>query len=218
MNSVKVLFFGTLISLFLITNVTAQPEVGVLFGPNNSKLTGDGPPNGSYKYLLGYVFSLQTDFRLAENVKLSFQPGIRVGGAKVAFKDLDLEEYRDSLTIRTTSLIFPLFVKINSKSDRLYFFGGFSLDFPIRIRADNGVNKIDISDEINKMNLNAYFGIGYAIPLRTSRVFIELRYFQGLVNLSNQKDEDEAYLPRVKTSGMNLVLGWQLPLRKERYP
>jgi hypothetical protein len=193
----------------------AQPEIGVLVGLNNSKLVGDSPPGGAYKYKMGFLGSVYIDFKLSDYVRLSFQPGFKTGGAKVAFKDPDLEEYKDSLKIHVTNLCLPLFVKITSMNEKVYFIGGFSADFPSSVMADNGVEKIDISNELFKVNVTAQFGLGYRIPIQSTSLNIELRYLQGLVNLSDNKDEEAAYLPRVKSSSMQLLVGWQFPITKK---
>lgn len=208
--------FLSFIFFLVQAQVMSQPEVGLYVGLNNSKLVGDGPPGGSYKYNRGFLGFVNVDFRLSDYVKLSIQPGIRTGGANVAFRDPVLEAYKDSLKIHTLSICLPLFVKITSLNEKVYFIGGFSADLPSRIRADNGVEKIDISDELSKINLTAQFGLGYHIPIHTTSLNIELRYLQGLVNLSNNKDDEEAYLPRVKTSAMQLIVGWQFPIRKNK--
>jgi hypothetical protein len=165
---------------------------------------------------MGFLGSIHLDFRLSDYVRLSIQPGFRTGGANLAFKDPDLEEYRDSLKINTVNLTLPVLIKITSLSERVYFLGGFSVDFPSKIKADNGKEKIDITDELAKANITAQFGLGYRIPIQSTSLYIELRYVQGLVNLSDRRDEEEVYLPRVKTSAMQLLVGWQFPSRKNK--
>lgn len=215
MKSLTCLIAGVMI-LLLYSQGMSQPEIGIFVGLNNSKLVGDGPPGGLYKYNRGFIGFLNVDFRISDEVKLSIQPGIRTGGANVAFKDPVLEAYKDSLKIHTLNLCLPLIVKITALNEKIYFIGGFSADFPSRIIADNGVEKIDISNELSKVNLTAQFGLAYRIPIQTTSLNIELRYLQGLVNLSNNRDEEEAYLPRVKSSAIQLLVGWQLPIRKNK--
>ena len=214
MKFIKCLFFWVMFLLPFSQGI-AQPEIGFLVGLNNSKLTGDGPPGGAYKYKMGILSSVYVDFRLSDYVRLSFQPGIRTGGAKIAFKDPVLEEYRDSLKIHVMSICLPLLVKITAINEKVYFIGGFSLDIASRGKADNGVEKIDISNELHKINVTAQFGLGYRIPIQSTSLNIELRYLQGLVNLSDRKEEEAAYLPRVKSSAMQLAVCWQFPITKK---
>jgi hypothetical protein len=206
-------FLGVILFLAYSPGIS-QPEVGLYVGINNSKLVGDGPSLGSFKYIRGFLGSAHIDFELSENVSLSLQPGFKTGGAKLAFKDTISQQTRDSLKINLLTFSLPLLLKINSFNERVYFAGGFTVDFSVSAKADNGVEKIDVSDEINKLNLNALFAIGYRIPVHTTDAYLELRYLQGLVNLSDQRNQEDAYLPRVKTSAIQLLFGLQFPIRK----
>jgi hypothetical protein len=201
---------------FLVqTQVMSQPEVGLYAGLSNSKLVGDGPSLGSFKYTRGFLGSAHIDFRLSENVRLSLQPGFKTGGAKVSFKDTLTQETRDSLKINLLTFSLPIVLKVTSFNEKIYFAGGFTVEFPVSSKADNGVRKIDISNEINKINVNVLFGLGYRIPVHSTVAYLELRYLQGLVNLSDNRNQEKAYLPRVKTSAMQLLFGWQFPIRKK---
>jgi len=51
------------------------------------------------------------------------------------------------------------------------------------------------------------------IPLGYPRLFIELRYTQGLINLTDEPVE-KSYIPRVKTSGFKVFAGIAFPLNK----
>jgi len=213
MRFIRSIFLGVILFLVYSPGIS-QPEVGLYVGVSNSKLVGDGPSLGSYKYTRGFLGSAHIDFRLSESVRLSFQPGFKTGGAKVAFKDTISQEMRDSLKIHLLTLSLPLVLKITSLNEKVYFAGGFSVDFPISAKADNGEEKIDISHEINRVNVNALFALGYRIPIHSTVAYLELRYLQGLVNLSDHRKQEDAYLPRVKTSAMQLIFGWQFPIRK----
>ncbi len=214
MKRIKHFFLGLLVMFLFFIQVNAQPEIGLVMGLNNNKFTGDSPLNGKYKSNLGFLVSIHIDFKLSDYVRLSFQPGLRSGGGKVAFANPDEQKYKDSLKINATILTLPLVLKITSLSERVYFLGGFSVDFPSKIQADNEMEKVDISDELKKFNISAQFGLGYRIPIQSTVGYIELRYLQGLVNITDRLEDDEAYLPRVKTTATQLLIGWQIPLTK----
>ena len=216
MRYIKHLFITLLLVFLFFFQVTAQHEIGLLVGLSNNKLTGDPPPRGAFRYKMGFQAAVHIDFELSDYVRLSFQPGIRSGGAKVAFKDPDLEEFKDSLKVNVALISFPLFLKITSLSEKVYFIGGFTFEIPSKIKADNGDEKIDISDELKKYNISANFGLGFKIPVKSTTGYIELRYIQGLVNVSENLDEDLAYLPRTKSTAMQLLFGWQLPIKKNK--
>lgn len=200
-------------SLVILSNlVTAQPEIGINVGYNNSKLVGDRPFKSAYRYTKGFLASVQVNLKLSDYVRLSFEPGIKSAGAILAFEDSVLQEYKDSITISNISAIIPVLLKITSLSEKVYFTGGLSLGFPGKIYADNGTEKIDISSEITKINLAAVFGIGYRIPVKSTTLNIELRIEQGLLNISNNLDDSSSYIPRVKSKALQLIIGWYLPV------
>lgn len=209
-------YFLGFILLLVYSPVMSQPEAGLYVGISNSKLVGDGPSLGSFKYTRGILVSSHIDFKLSENVSLSLQPGFKTGGAKVAFRDTISQEIRDSLKINILAFSLPLLLKISSFNEKVYFAGGFAFDIPVSAKADNGDEKIDISNEINSLNVNAVFTLGYRIPVHSTNAYLELRYLQGLVNLSDQRNQVDAYLPRVKTSAIQLLFGWQFPVRNNK--
>jgi hypothetical protein len=215
MRFFRSIFLGLFLFLVYLPGVS-QPDVGLYVGLSNSKLVGDGPSLGSFKYTRGFIGSAHIDFKLSESVRFSLQPGFKTGGAKVAFADTISQETRDSLKINLLTFSLPLMLKVTSFNEKVYFAGGFSVDFPVSAKVDNGVEKIDISTEINKINVNALFALGYRIPVHSTVAYIELRYLQGLVNLSNRLNEEDAYLPRVKTSAIQLLFGWQFPIRENK--
>ncbi|MCK5766145.1 MAG: hypothetical protein KAH26_09170, partial [Bacteroidales bacterium] len=59
----------------------------------------------------------------------------------------------------------------------------------------------------------AHFGAGIRIPVGLPRLFVELRYSQGLVNLTDEPIE-KSYVPRVKTSGFKVLAGIEIPLKR----
>jgi len=214
MKYIKHIFVGQLLVFLFFFQVNAQPEIGILVGLSNNKLTGDPPPTGAFQYKMGFQAAVHIDFELSDYVRLSFQPGIRSGGAKVAFKDPDLEEFKDSLKVNVALISIPLLVKITSLSEKVYFTGGIALELPSKVQVDNGQDKLDISDELKKYNITADFGLGFKIPIKSTTGYIELRYIQGLVNISENLDEDLAYLPRTKSTAIQLLFGWQVPIKK----
>ena len=78
-----------------------------------------------------------------------------------------------------------------------------------------GDTKQDIDTDVAQFNVAMVFGAGFKIPLKIGRIFIELRYTQGLVNLTDEPIE-ESYIPRVKSSGLKLFAGYQIPLSKNK--
>ncbi len=87
---------------------------------------------------------------------------------------------------------------------------------PLGMTADNSAEEIDIIDQINKVNLNMLFGIGYRIPINQSLLIINLTYSQGLTNLANNLDAPDSLLPRIRYTSFQLSAGWYLPVGKNK--
>ncbi len=202
------------ILLFLVSVVKlcAQPNLGLYFGLNNSTLSGDAPEDSKYTSNPGVLLGLNIDFKITEEVLLSFQPGFAQAGAKLAYVDSD-NLYQDSLTIDIDALVLPVLINIISDNKRFYFSSGLEFGYQLQSTASTSSDNIDISEELNKFNLSVNFGLSYLIPIGKTFLFIEARYSQGLINLTNSQNED-SFVPRVKTSGLKLRLGIQLPLAK----
>jgi hypothetical protein len=182
-------------------------------GLNNATLAGDAPVNSEYTANPGVLLGLNIDFKITEEVLLSFQPGFAQAGAKLAYKDSVDNLYQDSLTIDINAFVLPILINIISNNKRFYFSSGLEFGYQLQTTASSSNDNIDISEEVNKFNLSVNFGLTYLIPIGKPFLFLEARYSQGLINLTNSQNE-ESYVPRIKTSGLQLRLGIQLPLAK----
>jgi hypothetical protein len=78
---------------------------------------------------------------------------------------------------------------------------------------ENGEEK-DQSAIMNDFNFSLNFGFAYKIPIKSTYLFIEARYEQGLINVTDFGNSDEL-LSRVKTQGINLSLGFGLPFKQK---
>jgi len=192
----------------------AQVELGVLAGIDNGRLTGDKITNTKYKSSTGFIVGLSIDAPINDLISLSFQPGYETTGSRIQVPDTITNEWKDSVTISVQYLILDVLVKIQSKSKRLYFSSGLEFGYGLSLKAANELEEIDITDELNKWNISAVFGIGYKIPIKRSGLYFELRYTQGLVNMTKADHEKDDYIPRVKLSGLKIVTGFQIPISK----
>ena len=75
--------------------------------------------------------------------------------------------------------------------------------------------KMDITPSITSWNLAMIFGVGYRISLGKTRLVLEGRYTQGLVNLSEETIQKDL-IPRVKTNGFNILMGFEIPISKSK--
>ena len=75
--------------------------------------------------------------------------------------------------------------------------------------------KEDLDVNVSNWNLAMHFGAGYLFPLGRTKLFIELRYSQGLRNLTDEP-VDSSVIPRVKTSGFKLLAGIDIPFKNPK--
>ena len=201
---------------FILTHIHAigQVELGAYVGLDNGRLSGDKLTDTRYAAKTGFLFGLNVDTYINDIISLSFQPGLIRTGSKIQVPDTILNEYKDSVNVSVSYLLLPIFVKLQSKSKRLYFSAGLEFGYGLSLKADNEIEEVDLSDELNKWNVSAAFGIGYRVPIKRSGLFFELRYTQGLVNLASPTEDED--FPRVKLSGLKLLTGFQIPVSKRK--
>ena len=209
----KLLF--VIIPFFLVQIDTwGQVDLGAFAGIDNGRLSGDKFSNTVYKSKTGFIIGLSIDPQINDLISLSIQPGYIKTGSKIQVPDTIANEYKDSLRISVDYLVLDIFVKIQSKSKRLYFSSGLEFGYGLSLVVENELEEVDISDELNKWNLSAVFGIGYKVPIKKSSLYFQLRYSQGLVNVAKPELEENYNIPRVKLSGLKFVTGFQIPISK----
>lgn len=207
--------------LFIITFfswtvfVSGQSYVGVLAGLNSSKLAGDAPPKGKYKGLMGANVGAYFDLNLGKGIFLSLQPSYSQEGAKVSYKLSNYQEPVDSIKIRLNYFSLPLLLKVTSTNERFYAIGGFEAGMLVDSYVSSNDVKEEVKSDIREYNIAMHFGAGIHIPVGYPRLFFELRYTQGIVNLTNEPIE-ESYIPRVSTAGLKILVGIEIPLKKSK--
>ena len=94
--------------------------------------------------------------------------------------------------------------------------GGFDFLFPTKSTAEIGDESFDLSEDVNNLQISIVFGLGYRVPLKRSKLYFELRYEQGLVNITDVPNPVTSYIPRVKPVAIQLLVGWQIPFKKSK--
>lgn len=196
------------------TSVSGQ-EIGIYYTKNGSKLTGDKPQGYRIAYDQGFALGAYVDLLITPDVTLSIQPGILRVQSTVKIPDLN-EELKDSLDLRLDYLTLPLLFKINPvKSKRFYFIGGPSLGFLLEsTTTDESGDEQDRSALFRDINLSLNFGFGYKVPVKSLALAFELKYEQGLVNITDFGNPEELF-SRVKTQGVNLSIALGLPFKSK---
>jgi len=197
--------------LFITTVLISQPYMGIYGGISSSKLSGDSPDKARYKGLLGLDFGMNMDFRISKLVYLSFQPSFSQEGTRV-FYNVPLEyELVDSAKIRLNYISLPVILKVSTSNKKFYAIGGAEVAYLVSTKLKTSSYQGDLDDNISDINIAVHFGAGMKIPLGLPVLFIELRYSQGIVNLTDQIYQ-KSFIPRVKTSGFKLNVGIEFPL------
>ena len=208
------------ISLFILLSLfagtaTAQTYLGFFAGINSGKLKGDAPGKASYKSLIGFNGGLYLDVKVSKLVTLSFQPTYTQEGTRIFYSIPWEKEPVDSIHVRLNYFTIPILVKVSSLNQRFYALAGVETGFLLDGYAEGGDEKESITNEISQFNLSIVFGAGLRFPLKYGRLFLELRYAQSIVDLTDEP-VNQSYVPRVKTAGLRFNFGYELPLSKRK--
>jgi len=204
-----------LISVLLVSSalVFGQSYIGVFGGLNMSKLSGDAPAKAKYKSSTGFNFGANLDIKLSENIFLSLQPSYSQEGTKISYTLPKSSMPIDSIAISLNYFSLPVLLKITALNERFYALAG--IETALLLNSSRTIDDIeqDIDADVAEWNLAMHFGVGLRIPIGFPRLFVELRYSQGLVNLTDEPLSQNT-IPRVKTSGMKILVGIEIPLKK----
>ena len=206
-------FKSTLFFIFLFSSLSAQVTIGAFAGINSSKFIGDAPNNASYKSLLGINTGLLIDFELSDHFFLGIQPSYSQEGSRVFYKTKSSESAVDSVRIRLNYISFPVLFKALTANEHFYAIGG--IEYAMLSSSFEKIEDVesDIPANVASWNLAMHFGAGVKLSLGVPNLFFELRYTQGLVNLTDTPI-DTSNIPRIKTTGFKLLAGIEIPLKK----
>ena len=202
-----------LLFAFISSLSFGQTYVGVFLGMNSSKLTGDAPANSFYNSFMGINAGVNIDLKLAKSLKLSLQPSYSQEGTKISYNVSGMEEPVDSIKIRLNYFSFPILLKVATANNRFYAIGGFETAILLNIFISSHDVEKDIKVDVQSYTLAIHFGVGLRIPIGFPNLYVEGRYAQGLINLTDEP-LDTDIIPRVKTNGFKLLVGIEFPLQK----
>ena len=209
----KLILFA--IFFFCIVSSSAQVSLGFFAGLNSAKLKGDSPKYASYKGMMGINAGVYIDVQVAKIIFLSFQPSYSQEGTKVFYDVAGSDELVDSLRVKLNYFSLPILVKVTSTNKRFYAIAGIETSYLLDSFIKNGDEKEELTANIAEINIALAFGVGLRIPLKFGRIFIELRYSQGIVNLTDDVNNYNE-IPRVKTSDIRILAGYEIPLSKNK--
>lgn len=203
------------IALFVLlctfASADAQWDFGAYLGMSRVQLKGDSPKDFNYKASYHPLFGAIVNYYLTEDTRLSFQPGYAINKPVLAYIDRDLEEERDSVQLNLNFLRVPIYLDIISDNDKWHYIGG--VDFQLALNQEGEAigsdETYDFNDELTNFNPVVVFGIGRRIAIGESRLSIDLRFGQSILNLSDKPDDETSLVPRIKTSSFELLVTYE---------
>lgn len=215
----------SLISLLLLFTLSskAQFSIGGNVGLTRTKFNGDVSKGVSrFQPDPGFSASAHMDFRFSEAIGLSVQPGISNLRSRYQVMDDSGTSVIDSLRLTLTSFSMPLHALVWSESGRFYVLAGMQLDYTLGFKSEVLVSPSASTMNYNVRDYNLYlqFGAGFIIPLGKPYLTCELRYSQGILDLTAPPIQQDTYLARTKLTNLSLMVGLQVPLGaySEKYP
>ena len=189
-------------------------SVGAVLGLNRSGIGGDAPQNTEYGGQTGLLGGVQAEIGLGDEISLSLQPMyVRRGTSLMAADSVEASGEREAeLTLDYVAL--PVVVKFNAARGRTYVAGGLDIAFLTAARVTGEGLDEDVKSSLEGIDVGALLGFGVVFPAGRVRLPIELRYVQGLVNLSGDSASGAiADLPeRFHSSGWQFTAGILFPL------
>jgi hypothetical protein len=227
MGRVKVILFFLIFTSSLIyaqeKNSPGEPwkyklfnSVGIFGGVDYSKLTGDAPEDVSYSSGIGYQAGLSLEFNITKDIRILFQPQYNLKTVKVMY-DTGEDELIDSMKLKFTYVRFPVLLKIMAFNGVTYFLSGLDPGYLSKstIQDKEGTTEErDIAEYVNEFDLGATFGVGVNFKIKPHDIYIELKYSQSILNMSNNNvPKFGSDLPqRFRLSGLQLNAGFNFNL------
>ncbi|MCU0373119.1 MAG: PorT family protein [Ignavibacteria bacterium] len=226
MGRVKVILFFLIFTSSLLfaqdKNTSKEPwkyklfnSVGIFGGIDYSKLTGDSPEDISYSSGIGYQAGLSVEFNITKDIKILFHPQYNRKTIKLLY-DIGEDDPVDSMKLSFDYFRFPVILKIMAFNGVTYFTSGLDPGYLSKatLQDKEGINEEkDVISYVNTFDLAASFGFGVNFKVWNNDLFLEIDYFQSLVNLSNDKPKFGSSLPqRFRLSGIAFNTGFYFNL------
>lgn len=208
--------YFVIVTLVLFSfQTTGQIKLGGFLGMNRAKLSGDAPEQVRYRSVSGLNAGVLLEYQFSNTVTLSLQPSFSQEGTKVSYKLPGRQKPIDSIQIGLNYLSFPLMVKISASNPRFYAISGVETGILLNSYQETKAGEKDVDVTLNEVNIAIHFGAGYRISIGRPKLYFELRYAQGFANITNEPLSKDI-VPRVKTSGVKLFFGIEVPLSNSK--
>lgn len=221
MKARNLIFFFCILTLPFIQPVEAQFSIGVNAGVARMKFSGDPLRGlGYFRPDPGFSTALRVDYRISDAVALSLQPGFSQLRSSYFVMNDSATRAIDSTDLRLNSFSLPLHMLAWSENGRFFVLAGMQFDYSLSFKGQTLKSPFSEPYEVRDLNLYAQFGAGFIIPLGKPYLNFELRYSQGILDLTDALVHQDSFLPRTKLTNISLIVGLQWPLGRysERYP
>jgi hypothetical protein len=194
----------------------AAAAVGAQLGVDRAGIEGDAPPNSQYSDKFGWVAGLQGELGFAPALSLSLQPsfvqkksGVQTAPSSRGGTPTEVELAFDYVSV-------PVVVKFAKAGGRTYVAGGVTVDFLTSATLSGEGADRDVTSAYNSTGFGAVLGFGVVFPAGRTRFTTELRYVQGISNMTTGTAAAAAgaLAPRLHSSGWELIVGNLIPVGK----
>jgi len=192
----------------------ASGSIGAVFGVNKAGISGDAPPNVEYGGKTGLIAGLHGELEVADGVFVALQPMFVQRGASL---EVPAELSASGAgSIDLDYLAVPVLLKVAAANGRTYVSGGVDVAFLQTAEFVSDDATVDVEQSFESTDIAALIGFGVVFPLGWSRLAIEGRYVQGLINLGGDSGGPIENLPdRFRSSGMQFTAGFLFPLGRQ---
>ena len=187
----------------------AELRVGVSAEVNRSSFGGVAPEHASYSSNYGTGFAGIVEFRVHEDIVLSFQPGWIQKGAEIVFRAEENPDSTETFAVNQSWVTLPVYFRVDSDGQGFYAGGGVSIDLLLDSELEHEGATIDNQSVFEDVDAVYQFTVGYLRPTGSRALFLEARYMQGLVTLGNTNESTvgDIYVAEFKSNGLRLVAG-----------
>ncbi|MCV9387544.1 PorT family protein [Reichenbachiella ulvae] len=213
--------------LLFAYQASAQEKInlGIFAGSVTNKFVGDRTSDVAevrFQFGNAYQYGIMVDYGLKSDVYLAFTPSFKLskGNLQEINPDYVLNSDQSFITTKNISLHYlslPLELKLISDNQHWQFFTGLIYNQLLSAKGKNTrTNETsDLSQAIKNYNFSAMVGLGYRLHIFKQLITLDLRYTQGLINISEGEQQNTQNLPRLKTTSVESRLTWVLPIGKK---
>ena len=188
--------------------------VGAQLGVDRAGIDGDTPPNSQYTDKVGLVAGIQGEVGFAQGLSLSLQPSFVQKKSGVLFVPSTRGGSTTELELSFDYVSVPVLVKFAKAGGRTYVAGGVTVEFLTAATLSGQGSDRDVMSAYNSTGFGAVLAFGVVFPAGRTRFTTELRFVQGIANMTTGTAADTAgaLAPRLHSNGWELIVGNLLPV------